>query len=372
MPQPKIALARAERLAWLRLIRSDNVGPVTFRALLSRFRKAEAALMALPALAKRGGRRDFKAYPLAEAERELDAVEAFGARLICSCEPDYPPLLAHLEDAPPVLALKGHAHLAAKRTVGVVGARNASANGAAFVRRLAAELGRREFVVVSGLARGIDGAAHHGALATGTIAVVAGGLDVVYPPENRELYARIAEAGAIVAEAPFGAEPQARNFVIRNRIISGLSEGVVVVEAGAKSGSLHTARFAAEQGRDVMAVPGSPLDPRAKGSNRLIRDGATLVESADDVLDVLGRSALVGEPDGLPLFGQVVDLPNESEVEAARDRVQGLLSPEPVEVDELIRQCQIGAPVVQMVLLELELAGRLRRHSGGRVSLIMP
>lgn len=327
MVQPKIALGRAERLAWLRLIRSDNVGPVTFRALLARFRTAEAALFALPALAKKGGRRDFKIFPLAEAERELDAVEAFGARLICSCEPDYPPLLAELEDAPPVLALKGHAHLAAQPTVAIVGARNASANGAAFARRIAAELGRRGQIVVSGLARGIDSAAHQGALGSGTIAVVAGGLDVIYPPENRELHARIAESGAIVAEAPFGAEPQAKSFVIRNRIISGLSQGVLVIEAGAKSGSLHTARFAAEQGRDVMAVPGSPQDPRCKGSNGLIREGAALIETADDVLAALEHRVQTGEP-GVPAdFTQAFEMPSESELERARDVVLAKLSP---------------------------------------------
>lgn len=372
MPQPKIALARAERLAWLRLIRSENVGPVTFRALLARFRTAEAALMALPALAKRGGRRDFKVHPLGEAERELDAVEAYGARLVCSCEADYPPLLAALEDAPPALALKGHAHLAARPTVAIVGARNASANGAAFARRMAAELGRRDFVVVSGLARGIDGAAHEGALASGTIAVVAGGLDIVYPPENRGLYERIAAQGAVVAETPFGVEPQARSFVIRNRIISGLSQGVLVIEAGAKSGSLHTARFAAEQGRDVMAVPGSPLDPRAKGSNGLIRDGAALIETAEDVVQALGRARPMAEPEGLPLFDQALEQPDESALEEARRRLIEKLSPEPVEVDELLRQCQIGAPVALTVLLELELAGRVRRHAGARVSLIVP
>jgi DNA processing protein len=372
MSQPKIELKRSERLAWLRLIRSDNVGPVTFRALLARFRSAEAALMALPALAKKGGRRDFKVYPQGEAERELDALEAFGARLLCSCEADYPPLLAELEDAPPVLALKGHAHLAAKRTLGIVGARNASANGAAFARRIAAELGRHGLVVVSGLARGIDGAAHQGALSSGTIAVVAGGIDVIYPPENRELHQRIAAEGAVVAEAPFGAEPMARSFVIRNRIISGLSLGVLVIEAGAKSGSLHTARFAAEQGRDVMAVPGSPMDPRAKGSNGLLREGAALIETAEDVLEALGRRRPLGEPAGRDLSTQAIEQPSESDVDAARLRVLGKLSPEPVEVDELLRQCQIGAPVVQTVLLELELAGRVRRHTGARVSLIVP
>ncbi len=284
------ALTDEERLDWLQLIRSDNVGPVTFHALIAKFGKAKRALAALPELTR--GNRGKKAVRLAKrdtAERELAALTKHGARAIAACEPDYPEALAALPDAPPVITVHGRAELLHGPCIGMVGARNASANGRRFASQLAGELGSAGLTVVSGLARGIDTAAHEGSLASGTIACVAGGVDVVYPPENAALMARIAgEGGAVVAEQPFGLKPTARHFPYRNRVISGLSRAVVVVEAALQSGSLITARLAAEQGRDVLAVPGSPLDPRAAGSNGLIRDGAALVTCVADVLAALG------------------------------------------------------------------------------------
>jgi DNA processing protein len=360
-----------ERLDWLRLIRTDNVGPVTFYHLLQRFGSAAAALAALPDLARQGGRPGLKPCPRAEAERELAALARLGARLIAWGEPDYPPLLAAVEDAPPLIALLGRAELLGRRILALVGARNASASGQRFARELAWDLGRNGFVVASGLARGIDAAAHSGALDSGTIAVVAGGIDIVYPEENRALYDEITARGAVVAELPFGTSPQARHFPRRNRIISGLAAGVVVVEAALKSGSLITARFAAEQGRDVFAVPGSPLDPRCRGANDLIRHGATLVESVDDIIGALRPPTGSGFAEDRRRFGLPPDgEPGEAELEAARSRILALLGPTAVGVDELRRGCHFSPAIVAMVLLELELAGRIERHPGGRFSLL--
>jgi DNA processing protein len=360
-----------ERLDWLRLIRSDNVGPVTFYALLRHYGSAAAALEALPELAKRGGRREFRACSRAEAERELHEVERFGATLLAWGEPDYPPLLAETEDAPPLLAVLGHPSLLARRAIAMVGARNASAAGQRFARELAWDLGKRGFLVVSGLARGIDAAAHGGSLDTGTAAVVAGGVDVVYPEENRALYDEIRARGVIIAESRFGTEPQARHFPRRNRLISGLAAGVVVVEAALKSGSLITARFAADQGREVFAVPGFPLDPRHRGTNDLIRNGATLVESAEDVLGVLGAAmpSHLAE-DRRSRFGPGATAPAESAIDEARRRVTEALGPTPVSIDDLARAAAVGLPLVSLVLVELELAGRIERHPGGRVALV--
>jgi DNA processing protein len=370
----RAALTDAERLDWLRLSRSENVGPVTFHQLLQRFASAGSALSALPDLARRGGRKgSLKICPKAEAEREIEAVANLGARLIASAEPDYPAPLAAVYDAPPLITVLGDAALLARRAVAIVGARNASANGRRLAEDIAREIGAAGFAVVSGLARGIDSAAHRGALPSGTAAVIAGGIEVVYPPENEELHRAIAERGAIVAEMPFGTVPQARHFPRRNRLISGLSLGVLVAEAALKSGSLITARFALEQGREVFAVPGSPLDPRCRGSNNLIREGATLTESAADMLAAL--AAMAGPAQG-PLADRVlsdhpIDKSSFSDDESARLEVEGLLGPEPVAVDELVRQCQLSAPSVRAALLELELAGRLERHPGNRVSLLL-
>jgi DNA processing protein len=368
-----------ERLDWLRLCRTETVGPVTFYALLRRFGSAAAALDALPRLSKSNGARPVTAPTRGEAERELAAIERLGARLVCWGEPLYPGALAAVEDAPPVLTVLGRAGLTLAPMVAVVGARNASANGRRLAQGLAAGLGEAGIVVISGLARGIDAAAHIGALDKGTVAVVAGGIDVVYPEENRGLYEAIARDGAIVAELPLGSEPQARHFPRRNRIISGMALGVVVVEAAAKSGSLITARYALEQGREVFAVPGSPLDPRSRGANDLLRNGATLTETAADILGQLGPLL-----QGRPAIGEIapaqsrlaptpraaIPTPRASIGEdSAIELIVEKLSPTPVAVDELVRQCQLSAASVATLLLELELAGRIERHPGNLVSL---
>jgi len=356
----------------LRLIRTDGVGPVAFDHLVGLYGTAAAALEALPGLARKGGGRPLRVPSRAEAERELAAVAAAGARLLAKGEADYPRLLAATEAAPPLITVKGHLHLAARPAVALVGARNASAAGQRIAREMAADIGRAGIVVVSGLARGIDGAAHAATLDSGTIAVVAGGIDVVYPPEHAALQARIGDSGLLVAEMPIGTEPQARHFPRRNRLISGLSLGVVVVEAAVKSGSLITARFALEQGRDVMAVPGSPLDPRARGANDLIRQGARLVENGAEVVEALHPmiEAPLAEPEGRDFAGPPLKAPDEAEVDRHRAGVTALLSPVPIAIDELVRQSELTPPLVFTILLELELGGRLVRHAGGRVSLI--
>jgi len=370
----KPAIDAAERLARLRLWRSENVGPITFHRLMARFGSGRAALDALPDLARRGGRsRPVTLQPAAEAERELAALEALGAVALCCGETGYPSRLAELEDAPPLLAALGRVELLSRDSLAIVGARNASGNGRRLARQLAADLGAQGYIVVSGLARGIDAAAHEGALGTGTVAVLAGGLDVVYPRENAALHAAIAADGVLVSEMPPGLEPQARHFPPRNRLISGLAWGVVVVEAALRSGSLITARLAAEQGREVFAVPGSPLDPRARGCNRLLRDGATLTESAEDVvagLSHLGRPR-IAEPRAADFQAEVHGIPKVIAVDGAHARLRELLGVSPVAVDELIRQCQLSPAVANMALLEMELAGRVERHPGNRVSLIV-
>jgi DNA processing protein len=346
------------------------VGPVTFAALIERFHSASAALRELPRLARRGGSAgDLRIPGDEEAARELDTLHCAGGRLIASVEPDFPTGLAALEAPPPLISVLGRHEILSREMVAVVGARNASALGRKFAAELAADLGRASLVVVSGLARGIDTAAHEGAVATGTIAVLAGGVDDIYPPENARLYARIVEMGAVVSEMPIGQKPQAKHFPRRNRIISGLARGVVVVEAAEGSGSLITANFALEQGREVFAVPGSPLDPRAKGTNRLLRDGAALTEGVADVLDVL--QPLIGhafrEPaDGSIAWGTAADDQSETKL---REKIENLLGPSPLQVDELVRQCAAPAGAVLSILVEFELAGRLHRESGGRISL---
>jgi DNA processing protein len=362
-------LPPAERRDWLRLYRSENVGPIAFRQLLRRYGDAAAALAALPELAKRGGKRGFKVFSQADAAAELARLDALGARLICLCEGDFPALLREVEDAPAVLAVRGHPHLWNRQVVAIVGARNASFNGLRFAEDLARDLGQAGAVVVSGLARGIDTAAHKGSLATGTVAVMAGGVDVCYPAENQGLYDRIREAGAVISELPPGVQPQARHFPRRNRIVSGMAFGTVVVEAALRSGSLITARLAADQGREVFAVPGSPLDPRAKGTNDLLRQGATLVESAKDVLDALLRRPL-SEPskegeDSLAKHSENTEI----ETEAAREMLLRQLAPVPTSVDEILRGCQLSAPAILAALLELELAGRIERYPGNKVAL---
>jgi len=356
----------ADHVARLRLIRSDNIGPVTYFQLLARFGSAQAAIDAIPDLAARGGGRAPRLAAKAEVEREIERVARLGARYLFLGQGLYPPLLAELETAPPALIVKGDLNLLDKPAIALVGARNASAAACRFARQLAFDLGAAGNVIVSGLARGIDSAAHDGALASGTIAVIAGGIDIVYPPENEERQAAIAERGLLVAEQPPGVEPRARHFPYRNRIIAGLAHGTVVVEAAPRSGSLITARHATEYGREVMAVPGSPLDPRAQGCNLLIREGATLVQSADDVIEAVNplraRPFRQREQDYAPPG------PSADADESARRAIADLLGPTPAPVDELVRQSGLTPALVQTVLLELELAGRLERHAGGRVS----
>jgi DNA processing protein len=359
------ALDHAERRAWLRLARTQNVGPATFAGLIGRFGSAVAALAEVPRLARRGGADNFTIPHDADIDREIERLTKFGGRLVYSCDSDFPFGLAALDQPPPVISVAGRRELLARDMIAMVGARNASALGRKFAGQLAGELGRAGLVVASGMARGIDTAAHEGSLATGTCAVVAGGIDVIYPPENASLYDRIKKDGVIVAEMQFGQTPQARHFPRRNRIISGLSRGVVVVEAAEGSGSLITANYALEQGREVFAVPGSPLDPRAKGTNRLIRDGAVLTETADDVIAVLNAQRTgFRDPGGTPSGAHF----NDREVDAIRTQLEELLGPAPVEIDELIRQMGADAALVLAALLELELAGRLERHPGGKVS----
>jgi DNA processing protein len=358
------------------------VGPRTFFKLLERYRSARKALDELPRLAREaGGEERWRRCGRDEAEAELAAIADYGCALIARNEPEYPKRLAEIADPPPLLMIRGQVELLEAPAVAVVGARNASANGRMFAHNLAGELAAAGLLVVSGLARGIDAAAHDGALAAGapTVAVIASGVDVAYPSDNAELMERIAGAGAVVSERPLGAVPQARHYPRRNRLISGLSLGVVVVEAAPNSGSLITARLAAEQGREVMAVPGSPLDPRHRGTNQLLRDGATLVESAADVVAALGPLAVVparpreralqrAGPQKHPTPAQPSPEPQINGTDVL-GRVCERLGPEPLLVDELIRQCRASTSEVQRALMELELDGRLDRHPGNRVSL---
>ena len=364
-------LSDQERRAWLRLSRTEQVGPVTFHSLIARFGSAGAALEGLPRMAARGGRGNFALPDPAQADAEITALAKLGGRLIASCEAEYPAGLAALEAPPPLISILGHTHLLKKNMVAIVGARNASALARKFTDTLSRDLGFAGLVIASGLARGIDASAHEAALAVGTVAVVAGGVDIVYPPENQKLYDAIRERGVIISEMRLGEAPQARHFPRRNRIISGLARGVVVVEAAERSGSLITAQYALDQGREIFAVPGSPLDPRAKGTNRLIREGAALIESAEDVLAVL-RPILgggFGAPDGAAGSGAP---PALAELDALADRIRTQvaesLGPAPVDIDELIRQLGAPAGAVLTVVLELELAGRCVRHPGNRVS----
>jgi DNA processing protein len=360
-----------DRLDWLRLYRSQGVGSQTFFDLLAHFGTAARALDALPELARRGGgKRAPKIADRAVAERELDALGRLGGRLILATDPGFPGPLRVLDTAPFLMVL-GQAEVLTRPMVAVVGSRNASAAGRRIAQTIAAELGQADLVVVSGLARGIDGAAHQGALPSGTVAVLAGGVDVIYPPEHAKLYARILETGCVVSEMPPGTEPQASHFPRRNRLISGMALGVVIVEAAARSGSLITARLALEQGREVFAVPGSPLDPRSQGPNGLIRQGATLVESAADVLDGLGAFRHRPLAESAPkTYASPPPPADESALAETRKQIDEALGPTPVPVDEIIRQCQVSAAVASMALLEMELAGRLERHPGGKVAKV--
>jgi DNA processing protein len=346
-------------------LRTQGIGPVTFRQLIMRFGTPSAALAAVPDLARRGGGKAPALRTVTDAEREIARIERLGAKWLALGQGLYPRLLAELEDAPPLLIAKGDLNLLDRQAVAIVGARNASAAACRFARGLAHDLGQHGLVVVSGLARGIDSAAHDGAIETGTIGVIAGGIDIFYPPENEERQKAIYERGLVIAEMPPGTEPRARHFPYRNRIIAGICSGTVVVEAAPRSGSLITARLAAEAGREVMAVPGSPLDPRAQGCNQLIRDGATLVQHAADVVEAIRPFASQVRSRAAPFE----PAPQELNGHDALGVVEELLGPSPVPVDELIRLSGASSGAVQMALLELDLAGRLERHAGGKVSL---
>ncbi|KAA2235300.1 DNA-processing protein DprA [Salinarimonas soli] len=396
-------LTDEQRIAWLRLIRSESVGPRTFRALVNRFGGAGPALDALPDLARRGGRLLLKVATRDEALREMEAAGRIGVRFVAAGEPDYPRILAGVDTAPPLIALRGDAACLTKPMVALVGSRNASAAGLTFAGRLGGELGAEGYLVVSGLARGVDTSAHRASLRTGTVAVLAGGQDRIYPASNVALAEQIvAEGGAILSEMPMGWEPRGRDFPRRNRIVSGLCYGVVVVEAARRSGSLITARFALEQGREVFAVPGSPLDPRAEGTNDLIREGATLCAAVDHVTSVLapllggmpagpegasepgGEGRVPHEPlwdeldlddiaaaPAAPVAPEGYDAPAEPEArEDDRRIVVDLLGPSPIRIDDLTRQSGVPVRTVQLILLELELGGRLERHGGNAVSLL--
>ena len=366
MHAPASSLSQAEAFARIRLLRSPHIGPVSYAQLLARFGDAVRALEALPDLARKGAR-EYRAAPSDRIEREVEAVRKAGARYLFHDQPAYPRLLAELESAPPILTVRGDASLADKPCVAIVGARNASAAAVKLARDFASALAEAGFVIVSGLARGIDGAAHQAALAGGTIGVIASGIDIAYPPEHADLQEAVATGGLLLAEQPPGTEPLARHFPSRNRIIAGLAAGTVVVEAAPKSGSLITARLAGEAGREVMAVPGSPLEPRSQGCNQLIREGAVLVQSAADVIELL--SSFAGTPrshfreDAADFTG----LPDE--LGGSPADIAGMLTMAPVAVDELIRQSGESAAAVQLALLELELSGLLVRHAAGRVSL---
>jgi DNA processing protein len=353
-------LSQDEAFARIRLLRSPNVGTVSYYQLLRRFGSAVSALEALPDLAARGGARYRPA-----SEKAIEA-EVSGVRYWFHDAPDYPPLLADLESAPPILTVRGDGTLATRSCVAVVGARNASAAAMKLARELSADLVSEGYVVVSGLARGIDGAAHRGAFPS-TVGVIASGIDIAYPPQHAELQEEIAQSGLLVAEQPPGTEPRGSHFPSRNRIIAGLALGTLVVEAAPKSGSLITARLAGEYGREVMAIPGSPLDARSQGCNLLIRDGAVLVQSAADVIELV--SGFGGSPRSSFRDAAANDYEAVEEAGDPAD-IAALLTTAPVAVDELIRQSGAGASAVQLALLELELAGRVTRHAGGKVSIV--
>lgn len=375
---PSSLLNEQEKTARICLYRSQNVGPVTYHNLLKRYKTAEAALDALPDLASRGGlRAPLKLYSKEKVHQELKAHEKLGARLVVDGEKEYPKALRDFNEAPPVLSIHGTPTLFKRRSVAIVGARNCSLNGKKMVQQLVQSLGQAGYTIVSGLARGIDGQAHQTSLATGTIAVIAGGIDKIYPPEHETLFAQIKEQGVVVAESIIGTEPQSTLFPRRNRLISALSQGVIVVEAALQSGSLITARYAAEQNRDVFVVPGSPMDPRYRGSNALIRNGATLITKAQDILDVLNepyrqvmKEAALEQEQSMEQDNYLEGLP-EPDAKTTEDlskKIMDQLSSAPISLDELIRECSYSSSIVLSALLQLELAGKITRHPGNKIS----
>ncbi len=362
---------------WVRLSRTSHIGPHTFYTLLARFGSARSALEALPELTKRGGGHgggEIRIYSTDAAEQEIKDHAKLGAHLIIRDDERYPPRLRHIADAPPVISVLGQIELLNKRAIAVIGARNASLNGQKFAEQFARSLGENGMMVVSGLARGIDAAAHRGALDSGTLAALGGGVDIIYPKENAAIYEQIKEQGVLVSELPIGTRPKAQHFPRRNRIISGISIGVVVVEAALRSGSLITARLALEQGREVFAVPGSAMDPRAHGANALIRQGAYLTESVTDVLEVVGSNRQIRldtMPDlTSPIGDQPPHVPDEQTVKSARDLIESWIGPTPTHVDAVLRQSDLPASAINEALMELELAGRLARHPGNMISIV--
>jgi len=369
-----ITLTDKQRTAWLRLIRSDNVGPATFRDLINNFGTAERALDMLPELSQRGGAtRSIRIATLAEAERELEYARKFGARFVGIGEPDYPPALRQIDAAPPVLAMKGQGSTAIRPSIGIVGSRNASISGVKMAAFLARDCGATGYTITSGLARGIDAGAHRASLDTGTMAALAGGLDRPYPPENVDLLKEIWDGkGVAISEMPFGWEPRARDFPRRNRLIAGASLGVVVIEAASRSGSLITARLAADFGRLVFAVPGSPLDPRCHGTNALLKNGATITTEARDILEALSPLSsidLFSRPQVEEPAYEESEIFNQPPGEQDRSRIIDALGVTPVEINDIIRHTGLAASAVYLVILELDIAGRLHRHPGGLVSL---
>ena len=363
-------LSDGERLDWLRLIRSDHVGPRTFQSLLKYNGSAAAALSALPDLARRGGAGGLpRICSHDDAMREIERAQKLGVRFVAAGEDGYPPRLATIDDAPPLLAIRGNTDALMGAMIAIVGARNASAAGMKFAQTLAHDLAAAGFIIISGLARGIDQAAHRASLASGTVAVLAGGHSRIYPPEHEDLLASIVSGtGAAISEMPLDHGPRAADFPRRNRLISGASVGVVIIEAAHRSGSLITARMAGEQGREVFAVPGSPLDPRSAGANDLIKQGVALVTSADDIINVV--NPILRRPIETPLEEPGPSQFGEDVGAAERARIISLLGPTPVSIDDLIRLSGAAASTVRVVLLELELAGRLERHGGGLVTLV--
>jgi len=362
-----------EKLDWLRLIRTENVGPRSFQTLMEIYGNAGNALQAVPNLSKKGGGQ-IKPFSDSAANKEIEALTKRGDKIVLACEQSYPKLLREIKDFPPVLTVQGDLACLEKDSVAIVGSRSASANGCKIAQMMAADLGKAKYLVTSGLARGIDTAAHNGALQSGTVAVVAGGIDVIYPPENKDLFYKITENGAVITEMPLGSVPKPQHFPRRNRIISGMSAATVVVEANLRSGSLITSRFALEQGREVFGVPGSPLDARCKGPNSLIKDGAYIAESAEDIISVLQNLSYM-RPTGLfdkasnDLYLAPAQKISEDDVDKARRVVHEKLGASPTNVDDIISQTGVPANIVMVVLLELELAGKLDRHAGNKVSV---
>jgi len=360
-------LSFTERRDWIRLIRTQNVGPVSFRDLINRYGDASTALDGLPSLIRK---KAIQPPRPEQVEAEMDYAEKMGVRMICAIEPDYPAYLRALDPPPPVISVMGRIEVLHRPCVAIIGSRNASAIGQKFANSLSAELGQSGYTIISGMARGIDSAAHHGALESGTAAVLGGGVDHIYPRENAELHAQIVQSGAIVSESPMGYRASARDFPRRNRIISGLSRGVVVIEAAERSGTLITARYALEQNREVMAAPGSPLDPRTKGCNRLIRQGAHLIESAEDVVAVLETLRPLGLEEPKSPYDTVAFDPDRAgaDINKAKTIIQGLLSPTPTPRDDIIRAAGLPVPIVTAALLEMELGGEAHVEPDGRVS----